>query len=288
MTAITETVVVPARGARRASLRSLVVPASLIALVALAAVFAPILAPYDPLSQSPIIRLQAPSAAHLMGTDELGRDVLSRVIYGARTSLVVGLTSVALSATIGTLIGMVAGFVGGGWDEGIMRFMDVIMAFPAVILAIAIVAAAGSSLANVTFTIAVVQLPVFSRLARANVLANRSNDYVGAAEVIGLSPANVLLRHLLPNSLAPSVTMAGLMIADAILIEAALSFLGLGVVPPTPTWGNILASGREYILRGSWWLTLYPGIAIFITVFSFNLLADGLRDVLDPTSRHRD
>lgn len=288
MTAITETVVVPARGARRASLRSLVVPASLIALVALAAVFAPILAPYDPLSQSPIIRLQAPSAAHLMGTDELGRDVLSRVIYGARTSLVVGLTSVALSATIGTLIGMVAGFVGGGWDEGIMRFMDVIMAFPAVILAIAIVAAAGSSLANVTFTIAVVQLPVFSRLARANVLANRSNDYVGAAEVIGLSPANVLLKHLLPNSLAPSVTMAGLMIADAILIEAALSFLGLGVVPPTPTWGNILASGREYILRGSWWLTLYPGIAIFITVFSFNLLADGLRDVLDPTSRHRE
>ena len=157
--------------------------------MALAAVFAPILAPYDPLSQSPIIRLQAPSAAHLMGTDELGRDVLSRVIYGAQTSLVVGLTSVALSATVGTLIGMVAGFVGGGWDEGIMRFMDVIMAFPAVILAIAIVAAAGSSLANVTFTIAVVQLPVFSRLARANVLANRSNEYVGAAEVIGLSPA---------------------------------------------------------------------------------------------------
>lgn len=261
------------------------IPAGFLAALVLIAVFAPLLAPFDPLAQDPPIRLRAPSAVHWMGTDEFGRDVFSRVIFGARTSIVVGFAAVLSSSIIGSAIGILAGYIGGWWDEAAMRLMDVIIAFPGMVLAIALVAAAGSSLTNVIIVIAVVQLPVFARLARSSVIAEASRDYVTSARVLGLRPREIVTRHLLPNSIAPSVTMVGLMLADAILTEAGLSFLGLGVLPPTPTWGNILASGREYILIGGWWFTVFPGFAIFLTVLAINVLADFSRDRLDPRDR---
>jgi len=264
---------------------SFILPVAFLAVLVFAAVFAGTIAPYDPLAQNPPIRLQPPSAAHIMGTDEFGRDIYSRVIYGARTSIVVGVAAVFFSSIIGSAIGLLAGYVGGARDETAMRLMDVVIAFPAMVLAIALIAAAGAGLQNVIVVIAIVQLPVFARLARSSVLAEASQDYVTAARVLGVRPVGIVVRHLLPNSIAPSVTMVGLLLADAILIESALSFLGLGVLPPTPTWGNILSSGREYILIGGWWFTVFPGFAIFLTVLSINLLADFSRDRLDPTHR---
>ena len=272
-------------GAIRRLPLSFFLPVAFLVLLVFMAVFAGAIAPYDPLAQNPPIRLQPPSAAHIMGTDEFGRDVYSRVIYGARISIVVGVAAVFFSSIIGSTIGLLAGYVGGARDETAMRLMDVVIAFPAMVLAIALIAAAGAGLANVIVVIAIVQLPVFARLARSSVLAEASRDYVMAARVLGVGPAGIVVRHLLPNSIAPSVTMVGLLLADAILIESALSFLGLGVLPPTPTWGNILASGREYILIGAWWFTVFPGFAIFLTVLSINLLADFSRDRLDPTHR---
>jgi len=264
------------------SLRPLIAPGALFALFVLCGLFAPLLAPYDPSAQDPANRLIAPSWAHLAGTDDFGRDILSRTIHGARVSLLVGVTSVMVSSFVGTALGMTMGYIGGWTEEIGLRLMDIIIAFPGIVLAIALIAAIGSGLASVVFVIALVQVPVFARLARASVLSQLNREYVVAARVIGASHLRVLLGHLLPNALAPTITMIGLSLADAILIEASLSFIGLGVVPPTPTWGNILAAGRNYILLGSWWFTVVPGVAIFLTVLVVNVLADRIRDLLDP------
>ena len=233
-------------------------------------------------------RLQAPSWAHPMGTDELGRDELARIIHGAQVSLQVGFIAVGIALVAGTLLGLVAGFYKGWVDGVLMRLVDLMFALPGLVFAIVIAGLLGPSRRNAMIAIGIVFTPAIARVVRGSVLEVMGFPYIESTRALGASGRRVMVRHLLPNIVAPLIVLVTVYLGSAILAEAALSFLGLGVVPPTPTWGNILASGREYILRGSWWLTLYPGIAIFVTVFSFNLLADGLRDVLDPTSRHRD
>ncbi|HZV75321.1 MAG TPA: ABC transporter permease [Conexibacter sp.] len=267
--------------------RRVAIPLGFLVLLAIVALLAPLLPGIDPTTQNPVDKLLPPSLAHPMGTDELGRGVLDRVIVGARVSLAVALGSVVLGGLLGSAIGIVAGYRGGWTDEVSMRSMDVVLAFPAIILALAVVSVAGSSLLNVIVVLAIVQLPVFARLARSVVLGQVSSDYVAAAQSIGSTTPGILTRHIVPNTMAPVLSMAGLMAAGAILNEAALSFLGLGVTPPTPTWGNMLADGSNFMLVGAWWLTVFPGLAMFVTVLAFNVLADAARDLADPTTRTR-
>jgi peptide/nickel transport system permease protein len=264
----------------RAALAGLVV----IAVLILAAVFCPLLAPYDPYRVSLGDRLQAPGSAHWLGTDELGRDILSRLLYGARVSLWVGIVTVALAGTMGVLGGLVAGYLGGYWDAVIMRLADVFLAFPVIILAIAIVAVRGPGLNNVLIALALVFWTNYARVARSVVLTLREEDYTWAARTLGAGPLRIMLRHLLPNALAPLIVLASLGMGNAILAEAALSFLGLGIQPPEPSWGSMLSLGMQF-LRDASFLSTSPGLAIFITVLGFNLLGDGLRDALDPRLR---
>lgn len=273
------------RPRRRVSLGRTAIPFGVLGLIALGAILAEVIAPGGAYAQDIAAKLRPPSAAHLMGTDELGRDLFARVLLGARVSLVVGLGASLLGALVGSALGVTAAYLGGWWDDGFMRAVDIVIAFPAVILAMAVVAVAGSTLFNVVWVLAVVQMPIFARLSRAVVLGQLSSEYVTAARTLGVPPIRVVVRHLVPNSLAPLVAMAGLVAAGSILNEAALSFLGLGVAPPEPTWGNLLASGRLFLLVGSWWLTVFPGLAIFLTVLSFNVVSDALRDALDPRLR---
>jgi ABC-type dipeptide/oligopeptide/nickel transport system permease subunit len=261
------------------------IPSSFLLGMLLLALLAPVLPGVDPYTQQPVDKLLGPSWSHLMGTDALGRDVLDQVLYGARVSLVVGIGSIVFGGTIGATVGIIAGYRGGWTDETAMRSMDVIIAFPTVILAMAVIAIAGANLFNLIAVLAVVQLPVFSRLARSVVLTQVSSEYVAAAQSIGNTTTGVLRRHIVPNTIAPVFAMAGLMAASAILSEAALSYLGLGIAPPTPTWGNMLAAGNNYMLLGAWWLTVFPGLAIFATVLSFNVLAEAARDFADPTTK---
>jgi peptide/nickel transport system permease protein len=272
---------------RRRVRAGVAIPVGFLVVLTLVAILVPLLPSFDANAQDPLQKLLGPSLEHPMGTDELGRDVLQRVILGARVSLVVAFGSVLAGGLVGSAIGLVAGYRGGWTDEAAMRTMDVVLAFPAVILALALVAAAGSSLLNVVVILAIVQLPVFARLARSVVLGQVSSDYVAAARSVGNRTLRILVRHIAPNSAAPLVSMAGLMAAAAILNEAALSFLGLGVVPPTPTWGNMLSQGSNFMLVGAWWLTVFPGLAIFATVLAFNVLADTTRDLFDPRLRGR-
>ena len=265
----------------------IVIPCAFLVLISLLALLAPWLPGVDPLAQDPVNKLLSPSWSHPMGTDELGRDVLDRVIFGSRVSLVVGIGSILIGGTIGATIGMIAGYRGGWTDEATMRSMDVVIAFPTVILAMAVVAIAGAEVRNVIVVLAIVQLPVFSRLARSVVLSQVSSDYVAAARSVGNTTFGILRRHIVPNTVAPVLAMAGLMAASAILSEAALSYLGLGTPPPNPTWGNMLSTGSNYMLLGSWWLTVFPGLAIFATVLSFNVLAEAARDYADPTTNNR-
>lgn len=265
----------------------IVIPCAFLVLISLLALLAPWLPGIDPLTQDPVNKLLSPSWSHPMGTDELGRDVFDRVIFGARVSLVVGIGSILIGGTIGATVGMIAGYRGGWTDETAMRSMDVVIAFPTVILAMAVVAIAGAEVRNVIVVLAVVQLPVFSRLARSVVLSQISSDYVAAARSVGNTTFGILRRHIVPNTVAPVLAMAGLMAASAILSEAALSYLGLGTPPPNPTWGNMLSTGSNYMLLGSWWLTVFPGLAIFATVLSFNVLAEAARDYADPTTNNR-
>lgn len=265
----------------------IVIPCGFLVLVALLALFAPWLPGIDPYTQDPANRLLGPSWSHPMGTDELGREVVDRVIHGARVSLIVGIGSVLLGGAVGATIGMVAAYRSGWTDEVSMRLMDVVIAFPTVILAMAVVAIAGTEIRNVIVVLAVVQLPVFSRLARSVVLGQVSSDYIAAARSVGNTSFGILRRHLVPNTVAPVLAMAGLMAASAILSEAALSYLGLGMPPPNPTWGNMLSAGSNYMLLGAWWLTVFPGLAIFATVLSFNVLAEAARDYADPTTNNR-
>ena len=253
----------------------------LIGVFLIMAAVAPWVAPHDPLAQDLAQRLEAPSPANWMGTDDFGRDVLSRVLYGARVSLRVGLIAVAISLLFGGVIGLVSGFYGGSVDLFVMRVMDVVLAFPAILLAIAVVAVLGPSLNNAMIAVGITGIPVYARLVRGVVLQVKSLEYVTAARALGAGDARILLKAVLPNCVAPILVQTSLGLATAVLDAAGLSFLGLGAQPPTPEWGAMLSQGRELILDAPWALTA-PGIAILLSVLGFNLLGDGLRDALDP------
>jgi peptide/nickel transport system permease protein len=281
-----ETLVTPVKPRGPAWRRSPLTVAGLvlISLLALIAVSAPLIAPANPLKQVLSTRLKPPSAAHWLGTDQLGRDVLSRMIYGARISLVIGIVVVGLAASVGTFVGLVAGYAGGWLDEGLMRLTDVFFAFPALILAMAISGALGPSLTNAMIAIAVVSWPVYARLVRAQVLSLREREYVEAARSLGASAERIVWGHILPNTLAPLLVQASFDMGGAILSAAGLSFIGFGAQPPTAEWGVMISDGRNYIVTQPW-LSLFPGLAILLTVAAFNLIGDGLRDALDPRLR---
>lgn len=253
----------------------------IVLLAIIGAAGAPFLAPYDPNAPDFLSILAPPSAAHWLGTDDLGRDVLSRIIYGSQASLMVGALSVVGALIIGTMVGLLSGYFGGATDAVLMRIMDVIFAFPAILLALAITAVLGPSLPNAILAIAVVNLPVFARIARAQTLVLRQQEFVEAKRSLGFDTPNTLFTTILPNSLAPLVVQGSLLFASAIITESYLSFLGLGVQPPAATWGNMLRSALGFMDIAPW-LAWFPGIAIFITVLGFNLLGDGLRDQFDP------
>lgn len=242
---------------------------------------APLIAPSDPMAQALYNRLSPPTFEHPFGTDDFGRDILSRVIYGARISLRVGVFAVLIALILGTCIGVVAGYWGGWIDQILMRLMDLLLAFPSILLAIGIVAILGPGLENAMLAVGIVAMPQYARLVRASVLTVRETDYVMAARALGASDWRILCVAVLPNCLAPLIVQATLGLATAILDAAGLSFLGLGAQPPTPEWGAMLSQGRELIVRAPWVLT-FPGGAIFFTVLAFNLVGDGLRDALDP------
>ncbi|GGJ61006.1 peptide/nickel transport system permease protein [Anoxybacillus voinovskiensis] len=247
----------------------------------LLAIFAPLLAPYGINDQNLSLRLQAPSKDHLFGTDDFGRDILSRVIYGARISLWVGFFSVLGSVIVGSLLGIVAGYYGRLVDGVISRIFDIMLAFPSILLAIGIVAVLGPSLQNALIAIAVINIPNFGRLIRSRVLSIKQEEYIMAAKAIGMSDARILFHHILPNSMAPIIVQGTLAIATAIIEAAALGFLGLGAQPPNPEWGTMLASSKEFLTQAPWTM-IFPGLAIMLTVLGFNLMGDGLRDALDP------
>lgn len=242
---------------------------------------APVLAPYDPKALDAKKRLSPPSREHLLGTDSLGRDVLSRMLWGSRVSLKVGFVAVGLATAIGVFFGAVAGFYGGWVDQLIMRFCDIMLCFPAMFLILAVIAILEPSIWNVMIVIGVTGWMGVARLVRAEILSLKSRDFIAAARAMGASDLRLILKHLLPNALTPVMVSATLGVAGAILTESALSFLGLGVQPPTPTWGTMLAEGKDR-LEQAWWLSLYPGLAILLTVLSYNLLGEGLRRALDP------
>ncbi len=248
------------------------------------ALCAPLIAPYDPVQTSWTAVRKAPSAAYWFGTDELGRDVLSRVIWGSRASLMAGLVSVCISMALGVPIGLLAGYMGGWVDGLISRFTDAMLAVPFLILAIALAAFLGPSLTNAMVAIGVSAMPVFIRLTRAQVLSVKVEDYVEAARAVGNPHWRIALRHILPNTLPPLIVQATLTIATAIIAEASLSFLGLGQQPPAPSWGSMLNTAKDYIDNAPW-MAIWPGLSIFLLVLSFNMLGDGLRDALDP--RHK-
>lgn len=250
-------------------------------LVVAGALASPLLTPYDPIAIAPAVRLQGPSAAHLLGTDIYGRDTLTRVLYGGRISLAVGALSVGIALAIGGTIGAASGFWGGWLDAMVMRIADIVLAFPAILLAIGLLAFLGGGFWNVVLAIAIVYTAPLSRVARAAVLSVRHEEYVDAARVIGAGDAGILVRHVLPNALAPLIVEATLRLALAILAEAALSFLGLGTQPPAPTWGQMIAEGRA-VMTFSPWPAIGPGMAITTTVLGFNLLGDAIRDAFDP------
>jgi peptide/nickel transport system permease protein len=258
-----------------------------VAAVLLAAALAPLVSPFDPLEQDIGQRLREPGwqdeqgRVHPLGTDHLGRDILARIIFGSRIALVVGLAAVLISGVLGMLIGLVAGYFGGRLDDFLMRLADVQLAFPFILLAIAVIGVLGPSLRNIIIVIGVSSWVVYARVVRGEVLSIREREYVQAAVALGSRHWRVLLSHVLPNTFTPWLVVATLDMARVIVIESALSFLGLGVQPPTPTWGGMLADGRVY-LSTAWWLATFPGLAILVTVLGINLFGDGLRDTLDP------
>ncbi len=256
----------------------------LVFLIAIA-VFAPQVVRHPPLKVNPVERLKPPSTTHWMGTDELGRDVFSRVVYGARISLRLGLVSVAIALSLGLTIGIVAGFFGGRIDAILMRIADVLLAFPSLILALIAVFALGPGLFNAMIAVGIASIPAYARVTRAEVLSAKENLYVQAAQALGSTRWNVMIRHVLPNVVAPNIVLAALGTGAAILAGAALSFLGLGAQAPAPEWGLMLSKGKDFMLQGRWWLTVFPGLGIMVTVMAMNLFGDGLRDVLDPRLR---
>ena len=258
-----------------------VVALALIAMLAACALLAPVLAPYDPLALDLAVRLKPPSPEHWLGTDSLGRDIASRILYGARISLVIGVVVVGSAGVFGTFVGLIAGYAGGLVDEALMRLTEVFLAFPALILAMAIAGALGPSLTNAIIAIAAVTWAVYARLTRGQILSLRRREFVEAARAMGASRMRIILRHLLPNALAPLMVQASFDMGSSIIAAAGLSFIGFGAQPPTPEWGVMISEGRNFINTQPW-LSLFPGLAILLAVGSFNLLGDGLRDAFDP------
>jgi peptide/nickel transport system permease protein len=257
-----------------------------LATVALVAAAAPLLAPHDPAAQSLMLRLSPPLTSegghlYVLGTDQLGRDVLSRLVFGARVSLAIGVAAVAGSALIGIVAGLLAGFVGGALDALVMRLVELRLAFPIVLLALVVVAYLGPTAGNILLVLTLTSWPIYARTIRTSVLAIRHLDYVVAAHAVGGSAMRVLWRHIFPNVINPSVVLVSFELARIIILEASLGFLGLGVQPPVPTWGNMLADGRDYLEQG-WWVAAFPGLAILVTVGSVNFVGDAVRDRLDP------
>ena len=259
----------------------------IVVVFVLAAVLAPVISPYSPTEQHVTNKLKPPSAEHWLGTDELGRDILSRVVYGGQSSLSVGILAVSVALGLGTLLGLVAGYWSNSLiDALIMRAMDALLAFPVLILALALVAALGASVRNVIIAVSIVGIPTYARLTHGQVLSVKERDFVQAAQTVGARDMRIILRHILPNVTAPLIVQASIGVAFAILTEAALSFLGLGVQPPTPSWGFMLSAGNGYLDYDPW-LIFGPGMAIFLCVLGFNFLGDGVRDVLDPRMQNQ-
>jgi len=254
---------------------------TMIVLLGLVAIFADFIAPYGYNEQNYFRILEGPSRDNFLGTDNLGRDVFSRIVHGSRLSLSIGFITTSIGLTVGGFLGAVAAFYGGRVDNLIMRFMDIILAIPGFIFAIALVSALGPSLTNLMIAVGINTIPYFARIIRSSVMSTKENEFIEAARVIGSSDLWIIFKHLIPNSLAPILVQATLRIGDTIIIASGLSFLGLGAQPPLPEWGALLSAGRGY-LRVAWWMATFPGIAIMVTVLAFNLLGDGLRDALDP------
>jgi peptide/nickel transport system permease protein len=250
-------------------------------IVVVAAILAPVLAPFDPNDQNILEKLRAPTLEHWLGTDSFGRDTLSRLVYGARISLIIGVVSTLAAMVIGTAIGMLAGWHGGRLDTVTMQAMDVLLAFPSLILGLILVAMLGPSMVNIIIAIALTSIPPFARIARAPTIAVKEREFVDAGRALGYSDTRLLIVHILPNILPEILVMGSLWLANAIRTEASLAFVGLGVKPPTATWGGMIREGFENILD-SYWLALVPGVAILIVIFALNLLGDGLRDAIDP------
>lgn len=261
-----------------------IVAFSLAFLFVFMAIFGPAIAPYHPLESS-ASRLQPPSLDHWFGTDHLGRDVFSRVVVATRLDLTIAVAAVALSLVVGTFLGCLAGFLGGWVDALISRFIDTIMAFPLFVLAMGIVAVLGNSVENIVYATAIINLPFYARVARAEISVRRKSGFAAAARIAGNSESRVLAMHLLPNILPQIMVQVSLNMGWAILNAAGLSFIGLGVQPPMPEWGIMVAEGADYIISGEWWVVLFPGLALMLAVFCFNLLGDGLRDLIDPRRR---
>jgi ABC-type dipeptide/oligopeptide/nickel transport system permease subunit len=247
------------------------------------AVFADVIAPYDPTAQNLTARFLPPSLEHPMGTDRFGRDIFSRVVHGARLSLIVSIVSVSFAMVMGVPLGLTAGYVGGYTDEGIMRFMDVLFSFPVIILAMPLVVILGQSTRNVMIAIAIVYTPIFTRVTRSATLSVREELYVKSARAIGESDLNIIRRDILPNAIAPILVQATILLALATLVEASLAFIGIGTPPPTPSWGRMLSSARSH-MSVAWWWAVFPGLAIVFTILGWNVLGDAIRDTLDPKS----
>jgi peptide/nickel transport system permease protein len=264
--------------------RSALVGGGVLLLIVVAALAAPLISPFDPIKTNQRLSLEAPSFTHLMGTDRFGRDVFSRVVWGGQISLPIGLVAVGIGLLVGVTVGLLAGYYGGWVDAVSMRTVDLLLAFPGILLALAIIAILVGSLTNLMIAVGVGSIPEYVRITRGTVLSLKQREFVLAARVIGCRGPTIMRRHILPNVMAPLIVLATLGMATAIITGSALSFLGLGIKPPTPEWGNLLAEGREFLQR-AWWVAFFPGAAIMLTVLSINLLGDGLRDALDPRMR---
>ncbi|NYT26303.1 ABC transporter permease [Alcaligenaceae bacterium] len=256
----------------------------LLLLIVLTALFAPWIAPHDPLKQHIIARLEPPSAEFWLGTDSYGRDVLSRIIYGTRVSLLVGFVAIMIAMAIGTTLGVLAGYLGGLFDRLVMGLVDVLLSFPTLVLGLMVAAMLGASLENLIIAIAITEIAPFVRVARAPTIALRNRDFIEAGRALGYGPARLMGVHIVPNMISDVIVLGSLWMASAIRTEASLSFIGLGVPPPTATWGSMIREGFEHILD-AWWLTVFPSLAILLTVLALNLLGDALRDAIDPKLR---
>lgn len=256
----------------------------ILGLLVLASIFAPFIAPYDPIELAGDKSLLAPSSAHLMGTDLMGRDIFSRIIFGGRISLRLGLISVGIAATCGSFVGLISGYRGGWLDNLIMRLVDILLAFPGILLALIILYVIGPGLNNAMIAVGISSIPRYARMVRGSTLSVKEQDFVDASRVIGCRDLRIMVRHILPNVVGPVIVLGTLGLASAVMSIAGLSFLGLGAEPPTPEWGVLLSEGRDY-MRNAWWLSVFPGLAISTAVLSVNLFGDGLRDALDPRLR---